>query len=59
MSKEERDASHWMSSSALIEPARMGSETARTIEEPLEGLERLSSSNDWRYSFTTPIQKEN
>jgi len=48
MSKAERDVSHWMLSSALIELARVGSETARTTEEPLEGLERLSSSNDLR-----------
>ena len=48
MSRAERDASHWMLSSALIEVARAGSETARTTEEPLEGFERLSSSSDLR-----------
>ena len=48
MSRAERDASHWMLSSALIELARMASETARTTEEPLEALERLSSSSDLR-----------
>ena len=45
-----------MESELLIELARTGSETTRTTFDFLAGLERLSSSNERRWSLSTPIR---
>lgn len=43
-----------MPDAILMDPAKIGSATARSTLDPLEGFDRFNSSNDLRVSLTTP-----
>ena len=47
-------ASQSMPNEALIEEPNVGSHTASLTLEDLDGLERLSSSSEWRCSLKMP-----
>jgi hypothetical protein len=39
----------------LMDPARVGSETPRTIFDFLEDLDRINSNSAFRWSFRIPV----
>ena len=52
------DVSHFMLRALLMELARIGSATPRTIEEPPLGFDKFSSRSALRSSFTVPVSSQ-
>lgn len=52
------DVSHFRLRVLLMELARIGSETPRTMEEPLLGFDKFNSRSALRSSLTVPVGAE-